>query len=53
MGLAYEQLLAKLADVPTPGGPTPRQLAAGRLVQLEEIGGGERASTQLKELKKQ
>ena len=46
---AYEQLLAKLADVPTPGGPTPRQLADGRLVQLEEIGGGERASTQLKE----
>ena len=50
---AYEQLLAKLADVPTPRGPAPRQLAAGRLVQLEEIGGGERASTQLKELKKQ
>jgi len=50
---AYEQLLAKLADVPTPGGPTPRQLAAGRLVQLEEIGGGERASIQLNELKKQ
>jgi hypothetical protein len=23
---AYEQLLAKLADVPTPEGPTPRQL---------------------------
>ena len=34
---AYEQLLAKLADVPTPGGPTPRQLTAGRLVQLEEM----------------
>jgi site-specific recombinase XerC len=50
---AYEQLLAKLVDVPTPAVPTPRQLTAGRLVQLEEIGGGERASTQLKELKKQ
>jgi integrase len=50
---AYEQLLAKLADVPTPAGPTPRQLGAGRLVQLEEIGDGERPSTQLKGLKKQ
>ena len=50
---ACEQLIIKLADVPTPAGPTPRQLMAGRLVQLEEIGGGERASTQLKELKKQ
>jgi hypothetical protein len=32
--IAYEQLLAKLADVPTPAGPTPRQLADGNLVQL-------------------
>jgi hypothetical protein len=32
---AYEQLLAKLADVPTPAGPTPRQLADGSLVQLK------------------
>jgi hypothetical protein len=32
---AYEQLLKKLADVPTPAGPTPRQLTGGRLVQLE------------------
>jgi hypothetical protein len=31
---AYEQLLAKLADVPTPGGPTPRQLGREQLVQL-------------------
>jgi hypothetical protein len=32
---AHEQLLAKLADVPTPAGPTPRQLADGSLVQLK------------------
>jgi integrase len=32
---AYERLLVKLADVPTPAGPTPRQLTASRLVQLE------------------
>jgi len=32
---AYEQLLKKLADVPTPAGPTPRQLADGTLVQLK------------------
>lgn len=32
---AYEQLLAKLADVPTPGGPTPRQLSQEHLVQLQ------------------
>ena len=32
---AYERLLATLADVPTPGGSTPRQLTAERLVQLE------------------
>jgi hypothetical protein len=44
---AYEQLLAKLADVPTPGGPTPCQLTTGRLVQLEEMRGGERPSTEL------
>lgn len=31
---AYEQLLAKLADVPTPAGPTPRQLGRQHLVQL-------------------
>jgi integrase len=31
---AYEQLLAKLADVPTPAGPTPRQLGREHLVQL-------------------
>ncbi len=32
---AMEKLLAQLADVPTPAGPTPRQLQAPRLVQLE------------------
>jgi integrase len=32
---AYEQLLAKLADVPTPAGPTPRELGREQLVQLQ------------------
>src|SRR5690348_5743013 len=32
---AMEKLLAQLADVPTPAGPTARQLQAQRLVQLE------------------
>ena len=32
---AYEQLLAKLADVPTPAGPTARQLGREHLVQVE------------------
>ncbi len=32
---AYEKLLAKLADVPTPAGPTPRQLGREHLVQLQ------------------
>ena len=32
---AYEQLLLKLADVPTPAGPTPRQLGQEHLVQLQ------------------
>ena len=32
--IAYEQLLAKLADVPTPAGPTPRQLGREHLVEL-------------------
>ncbi len=32
---AYEQLLAKLADVPTPAGPTPQQLGREHLVQLQ------------------
>jgi hypothetical protein len=45
---AYERLLATLADVPTPGGSTPRQLTAGRLVQLEALHGGERPSRELK-----
>jgi energy-coupling factor transporter ATP-binding protein EcfA2 len=33
--LGSEQLLAKLADVPTPPGPTPRQLGRDHLVQLQ------------------
>ena len=32
---AYKQLLAKLVDVPTPEGPTPRQLGRENLVQLQ------------------
>lgn len=32
---AYGRLLEKLADTPTPGGPTPRELASGTLVQLQ------------------
>ena len=32
---AMEKLLAQLTDVPTPAGPTPRQLQTPRLVQLE------------------
>jgi hypothetical protein len=32
---AMEKLLTQLADVPTPAGPTPRQLQTPRLVQLE------------------
>lgn len=31
---AFEKLLAQLADVPTPAGPTPRQLQSSALVQL-------------------
>ena len=31
---ALEKLLKQLADVPTPAGPTPRQLHASGLVQL-------------------
>lgn len=30
---AYENLLSKLTEVPTPAGPTPRQIGAG-LVQI-------------------
>jgi hypothetical protein len=33
---AYENLLSKLADVPTPSGPTPRQIGA-QLVQITSI----------------
>ena len=32
---AFEKLLGTLADVPTPAGPTPRQLRAAALVQIE------------------
>jgi hypothetical protein len=35
---AYEELLSKLADIPTPAGPTPRQLSREHLVRLR---GGE------------
>lgn len=31
---AFERLLSKLVDVPTPAGPTPRELEAAALVQL-------------------
>jgi hypothetical protein len=31
---AFERLLSKLVDVPTPAGPTPRQLEAAFLVRL-------------------
>jgi hypothetical protein len=34
---AFERLLSKLADVPTPGGPTPRQLEASALVQVRPL----------------
>jgi len=33
-GMSCEKLLAPLTDVPTPAGPTPRQLQSG-LVQIE------------------
>lgn len=33
---AYENLLSKLTDVPTPAGPTPRQIGAG-LVQITSV----------------
>jgi hypothetical protein len=33
---AYEKLLAKLADVPTPAGPTPRQIRSP-LVQITAV----------------
>jgi hypothetical protein len=34
---AFEKLLAQLADVPTPAGPTPRQLCASGLVQIADV----------------
>jgi hypothetical protein len=33
---AYENLLSELADVPTPAGPTPRQIGA-ELVQITSV----------------
>jgi hypothetical protein len=33
---AFEKLLAQLADVPTPAGPTPRELRASTLVQIDD-----------------
>ena len=35
--VAYDKLLTKLADVPTPAGPTPRQLAAHKRAELAVI----------------
>jgi hypothetical protein len=35
---ALERLLTQLADVPTPAGPTPRQLNGGELVQIRDAG---------------
>jgi hypothetical protein len=35
---ALERLLTQLADVPTPAGPTPRQLNGGELVQIRGAG---------------
>jgi len=34
---AFESLLAQLADVPTPAGPTPRELATTKLVKLPTL----------------
>ena len=36
--VAFEKLLAQLADVPTPAGPTPRQIQAPELVQISPKG---------------
>jgi hypothetical protein len=36
---AYNKLLARLADVPTPSGPTPRQIRAS-FVQITALGPG-------------
>jgi len=33
---AYENLLSKLADIPTPAGPTPRQIGA-ELMQMTAV----------------
>jgi hypothetical protein len=41
---AYENLLSKLSDVPTPAGPTPRQLGAG-LVRITSVRPASPAST--------
>jgi hypothetical protein len=51
--VAYERLLATLADVPTPEGSTPRQLTAARLVQLQQMQGGNRPSAELDASKRQ
>jgi hypothetical protein len=32
---AFDQLLAQLADVPTPAGPTPAELRKNELVQIQ------------------
>jgi hypothetical protein len=33
---AFEKLLSQLADVPTPAGPTPRELRASDLIQIDD-----------------
>jgi hypothetical protein len=42
---AYDNLLLKLADVPTPAGPTPRQIGAG-LVQITSVRTGFAATSE-------
>jgi hypothetical protein len=38
-GTALEKLLENLADMPTPAGPTPRQLRGSELIQIDGRGG--------------
>ena len=33
---AFEKLLSQLADLPTPAGPTPRELRASDLIQIDD-----------------
>jgi hypothetical protein len=41
---AFEKLLAQLTDVPTPAGPTPRQLQSGLVQIVPTRKGGNNAS---------